>query len=163
MGKFGVVPPEPKRQDSLAVCAPKFAQAVRVVLEDLKAKGFDPLVYETMRTPERQSWLAGFGVHYDDGRGLVTHATNVYQSWHAFGTACDIISYSREWDAPSEFWNALGHAAIARGLAWGGLWHMRDLPHIQWGGPMRVSPSDRALVLLKEDGLEAVWKEVKAI
>ena len=163
MATFGVVPKEPPRQNALDVCAPKFAAAVLAVIHDMENDGYDPIVYETLRTPDRQRWLAGFGVDYDDGRGVVTHAESVYTTWHGFSTAADIISASKEWDAPPDFWTALANAAADHGLVSGSVWRMKDLPHVQWGPPMRTSPSAEAKDLLDQGGLPAVWQAVGAL
>jgi hypothetical protein len=160
MSVFGVIPAEPLRQTALDLCAPKFAQAVFKVLAEMQEAGFDPQVYETLRTKERQDWLAGFGREYDDGRGIITHATSVYTTWHGFGCAADIISYAKQWDASANFWDALSRSAIAHGLASGASWQMKDLPHIQIGPPARTTPSVRARQLLDSGGLIAVWQEV---
>jgi peptidoglycan L-alanyl-D-glutamate endopeptidase CwlK len=147
---------------SLDSLAPKFRAGVEAVLAGMRARGLDAMVAETLRTPERQAYLYGFGREYDDGRGIVTQAPTAYTSWHGFGLACDIVSRALQWDAPAEFWTALGAEARAAGLSWGGDWRQRDLPHVQFGPPMRVSPSSRALELYEQGGLKAVWLEVSA-
>lgn len=157
---FGTVPPEPKRITALDVCAPKFAAAVMAVLHDLQEAGFDPIVYESLRIDERQSWLDGFGRAYDDGRGIVTNAQSTLYSWHGFGLAVDIVSEAHGWDS-SKFFDALGGFATVQSLEWGGHWKVRDLPHVQWGG-MRESPSDLARQLYADAGMRAVWREVGA-
>lgn len=125
----------------------------------MRRAGFDPIVEETIRSPERQAWLYGFGRDYDDGRKIVTW---VHQSWHTFGLAADIISRSMGWNAPSKFWNALGAASKDEGLIWGGTWKSPDRPHVQWGYPMRQAPSPRAAQLVATGGLPALWREVRA-
>lgn len=160
--KFGRIPPEPPRIDALDQCAPEFAILVRDVVADMNDAGFDAVVYETIRTDEREEWLHGFGREYDDGRGIVTHATSALTSWHGYGLAADLISRSQEWNAPQSFWTLLGIVAIKRGLVWGGSWRMADLPHIQFGAPMRAAPSDRARELFAAGGMQAVWNEVGA-
>ena len=157
--KFGTVPQEPARQHTLEVCAPQFADAVTATLLDLRNAGFDPIVYETLRTPDRQSWLAGFGRDYDDGRGIVTHALEVWTTWHGFALGADIISESKDWGASDEFWVALGDAAERHGLAWGGRWKMRDLPHIQ-PAVCRTTPSGHAKALYDSGGYPAVWAAI---
>jgi peptidoglycan L-alanyl-D-glutamate endopeptidase CwlK len=129
----------------------------------MKANGHDAVVFESRRTSERQRYLYGFGRQYDDGRGVVTHSRDADETWHFFGLAVDIISASKGWDAPAQFWVDLGRFAVAEGLSWGGNWaSFKDLPHIQWGVPMRQSPSPRAARLFAEGGLERVWEEVHA-
>jgi len=120
------------------------------------------MIAETLRTDERERWLYGFGREYDDGRGKVTNSEDADESWHAFGLAADIWEVTHLWKAPHSFWTALGEHAEAQGLTWGGRWHRADLPHVQFGRPMRVSPSPRAARLQATGGNEAVWREVGA-
>jgi hypothetical protein len=159
--------PKPPREISadrdLAKLAPRFRAAVERVLAEMRRAGFQPAVVEALRTPERQEYLFGFGRSYDDGRGVVTQASTADWSWHGYGLAVDIVCAKRAWDAPPEFWRALGAAARDEGLVWGGDWKMRDLPHVQWGAPMRQAPSARAPKLRDEGGLEAVWRAVGAV
>ena len=163
MTAWGTIPPEPPRESSLDGCAPKLAAAVRAVEADMRGEGYDPTIFETLRTNARQNWLAGFGRRYDDGRGIITHAVTVWSSWHGFGLAADVISAAHQWDASPMFWAALGEAAARHGLVWGGSWRMKDLPHLQVGPPARTTPSPRAKQLYDQGGLEAVWREVGAI
>ncbi len=157
-------PPEVPVDDSLDGLAPAFRAKVDELLARMKSKGHDPIVAESTRTNERQTYLYGFGREYDDGRGIVTHSKDADETWHHFGLAVDIISASKGWDASRRFWNDLGTIAAALGLSWGGAWRsFKDLPHIQLGSPMRQSPSPRAARLLADGGLPAVWAEVGAL
>jgi peptidoglycan LD-endopeptidase CwlK len=157
-------PPEVPVDNSLEGLAPIFHARVNELLARMKARGHDPIVSESFRTNERQTYLWGFGREYDDGRGIVTHSRDADETWHHFGLAVDIISQSHGWDAPPRFWHDLGALSVALGLSWGGNWKsIQDRPHVQFGSPMRQSPSPRAARLLAQGGLEAVWKEVGAI
>ena len=71
---------------ALDVLAPKFRAALEAVLAQLP----DAIVAETLRTPERQAYLYGFGRDYDDDRGIVTQAPTHLTSWHGYGLAADI-------------------------------------------------------------------------
>lgn len=156
-------PPEPKRQHSLDVLAPKVQIAVRAVLADMEAAGFRPLVFETLRSDERQAWLYGFGRAWDDAqpRGVVTKLQTA--GWHRYGLACDIVENdATPWDATPDFWQALGDSAKRNGLKWGGDWRSKDLPHVQHGS-CRISPSNRSSILYDAGGYEAVWREVGAL
>lgn len=146
----------------LAVLAPRFRLALARALAEMHRLGFDPIVAETLRTPERQRFLYGFGRLYDDGRGIVTKAPTAEQSWHGYGLAADVISASRKWGASAAFWQTLRAAAEGEGLVSGAAWPMADKPHVQWGAPMRKSPSPRAAVLRDTQGIEALWREVGA-
>lgn len=161
--KLPAPPREVPMDRSFATCAPKFRAAVEHVLAEMQAVGHPARVAETFRTPERQAYLFGFGREYDDGRGIVTNAPTSFTSWHGFGLAADLVSASMGWEAPRSFWDALGACAESAGLVWGGRWKFADLPHVQWGAPMRVSPSVHAAELYREGGLAAVWREVGAL
>lgn len=157
-------PPEIPRITALDALAPRFRAAIEAVLDRLRVSTYDPIVAESIRTHERQAFLYGFGRGYDDGRGVVTNSRDADETWHHFGLAVDVWSRSRLWNAPAEFWAMLGKEAKAQGLAWGGDWsRFPDRPHVQWGPPMRRSPSPRAARLLAEGGVEAVWREVGAV
>ena len=157
MPRFGTVPPEPKPITSLDGLAPKFRAAVERVL----AANDQRVISESLRTIERQAWLYGFGREWDDGRGIVTHASGT-TGWHPYGLAVDIIHRKKGWDAPMDFWEALGADAEREGLVWGGRWKMRDLPHVQFGAPMRTTPSAQAAHLAADGGLVALWRAVGA-
>lgn len=164
MTHFGVVPPEVPAIRTLDGLAPKFREKVERVIERMHQFGRDATIAESLRTDERQAYLYGFGREYDDGRGIVTNAPTGNAGWHKFGLAVDIISASQQWDAPSAFWTFLGVCAHSEGLAWGGEWPtFADRPHVQWGPPMRRSPSSRARELFLNGGIEAVWREVDAL
>jgi peptidoglycan LD-endopeptidase CwlK len=157
-------PPEVPADQSLLELAPKFQAKVKELLDRMRARGWDAVVAESVRTNARQQWLYGFGRQYDDGRGIVSNSQDGDETWHHFGLAVDIISEKQEWDAPPRFWNDLGANAVALGLSWGGNWSsFPDKPHVQAGPPMRQSPSPRAARLLADGGMEAVWKEVGAL
>lgn len=158
--KFGLIPPEPPRRSDLSACAPQFAARVADVLSSMKAQGFDPVVYEALRTEDRQRWLYGFGRQYDDDRGIVTHVDDPRTGWHFFGLATDIISAAHGWDN-SRFFDALADAYEAHGLTAGGRWKMADRPHGQWGH-CRTTPSDESSTLYAHGGLPAVWAAVGA-
>jgi len=156
-------PAEPPINQSLDGLAPKFRMKLDAMFAHLIKLGFDPIVAESLRSEERQAWLYGFGRDYDDGRGIVTQAQTGGHSWHRYGLAVDVVSKAHGWDAPSRFWRALGACAHIEGLVWGGEWEFKDWPHVQFGGPMRVSPSSHAAQLFATGGYEAVWKEVGAV
>lgn len=167
--------PKPPREvpvtSTTTLLAPRFRAAVQRVLDDMIAWGYTPMVFETHRTDERQAFLYGFGRDYDDGRGIVTHSATADDTWHGYGLAADIVDSMKLWGAPADFWHVLGCSARRHGLVWGGDWNgdwssaderFVDRPHIQWGAPMRRSPSARAIQLRNTQGASAVWKEVGA-
>lgn len=158
-------PPEPPCYRDTDKLAPSFRWAIGLVTEALTAEGFHPCYRETWRSDERAAWLYGFGRAYDDGRGIVTNAPTAAETWHHYGLAADFGD--ERYDGGSEppaFWDALALHARAAGLVWGGDFSsLPDRPHVQWGAPMRVSPSPRAAELLAAGGMAAVWREVEAL
>lgn len=161
-----ILPPPPREvssDSSLDDVAPKFRAAIERVLARMAALGKPAVVAESLRTNEREEYLYGFGRKYDDGRGIVTHCRDCTQSWHCFGLAVDIVHAKLAWDAPASFWQALRECAEAEGLVSGAQFTHPDLPHVQWGHPMRLTPSAHALELQREGGNEAVWREVEAL
>ena len=164
-------PAEVPVQNSLDGLAPKFRLAVLDVLAYMRTLGHEPIVFETLRTEERQAFLHGFGREYDDGRGVVTHSDTAADTWHGYGLAVDIICARTRWGASSAFWQALGAACLNFGLVWGADWNTNgrtdderfvDRPHVQWGNGMRRSPSSRAVTLQATGGNAAVWAAVGA-
>jgi peptidoglycan L-alanyl-D-glutamate endopeptidase CwlK len=143
---------------SLDGLAPKFRAALEAMLAEMP----DAKVAETVRTPERQSFLYGFGRDYDDGRGIVTNAPTALTSWHAYGLACDLTHREHEWAAPLAWFQKMGECAERHGLQWGGRWRHPDNPHVQFG-TLKDTPSYVAVGLYTTGGKEAVWKAVSAI
>lgn len=161
MGKLPAPPREIPASRDLSKLAPRFRVKVEDVLSDMRALGHDAIVAEAFRSDARQEYLYGFGRAYDDGRGIVTHADSGAYSWHFYCLAVDIVSESKQWAAPAQFWIDLASCAVARGLTAGALWATPDRPHIQWGPPMRDRPA-RAWEIFQKGGLEAVWAAVGA-
>lgn len=163
MSKFGVIPPEPKREALLDGCMPEFRSAVESVIEEMRARGFKVMVFESTRSDARQSWLYGFGRTYDDGRGPVTKAPTAVNGWHRYGLACDIVEADDSpWHAPQAFWQSLGTIAEAHGLTWGGRWRVVDLPHVQFG-KCPASPTADDISLLRATGPSGVWRKYRSL
>lgn len=166
-------PPEMKapRVSDLNGLAPGYRARLERGLVVMERRGLDPMVYETGRTSARQRYLYGFGRDYDDGRGIVTHSQDADETWHGFWLASDVISRSLGWNAPPHFWISLESVMEQQGLTSGRDWDRNDAtretfvdsPHVQMGPPMRRSPSPRAIRVLADGGLEAVWREVGAL
>lgn len=151
--------PEPTRTNSLAPLAPRFADAVRAILVDMRAAGFNPIVFESLRTEARQAYLYGFGRDYDDakGRGAVTRAASGKHGWHLYGLAVDIVENDASpWVAAQAFWQSLADAAEAHGCTWGGRWKRPDFPHVQWGR-CPDSPTSDLIALYDTRGTTGVW------
>lgn len=147
----------------LLVVAPKFRAALDKVLVLMRQDGFNPMVFETLRTNERQQFLFGFGRLYDDGRGVVTHSTTAFKTWHGYGLAADIVEHDKTpWVVPDGFWDSLGRAAAQCGLEWGGTWKFLDRPHVQWKRCPR-SPTLTDRQMLETQGASAVWARYGAL
>lgn len=156
-------PQEPPACTSNNGLAPKLRDALQRVEAKMMAKGWHICRRETWRSDERAAWLYGFGRDYDDGRGIVTNAPNALKTWHHYWLAADYGDSRYEpGNEPPQFWRDLEAIGTAEGLTCGADWKMKDRPHLQWGAPMRDSPSDRAAELLEQGGVEAVWREVGA-
>lgn len=155
--------PEPPPDRAMMKLAPRFAEKVFALIHDLEHIGHDPLMFEGFRSDERAAWLYQCGRTFDDGRGIVTNAPNAAKTWHRYGLGADIISKSKQWDAPDQFWMDLRDSAASLGLTAGATWTRPDRPHVQWWCKgMHVTPSDHAWELLQSKGVEAVWRELHA-
>lgn len=109
------------KADDIDLLVPSFAAEVRLVLQKLRGGGFDPVPFDTLRTPEQALRNAKRG-------------TGTLRSMHLYGVACDTICGEHGWDCfkrKCDFYNALGVAVKARKLTWGGGWLRRDYPHFQ--------------------------------
>ncbi|MBV9774667.1 MAG: M15 family metallopeptidase [Gemmatimonadetes bacterium] len=146
----------------LTVLAPKFRDAVEKAIADCQKSGLDAYVYEAYRSPELQA------LYYSRGRTVVpplqtvTNARSNLYSWHGYGLAVDVISWSHGWDRPESWFRSVAAVFRTHGCKWGGDWKMKDLPHMQWGA-CKPSPSDRARELIRTEGVEFVWRAVGAI
>jgi hypothetical protein len=138
---------------------------VDTLIEDMRQAGYDAMIFETGRTSVRQQFLYGFGREYDDGRGVVTYSKDADETWHFYGLAADIVSRSKLWNAPDEFWKKLHQLARQHGLRSGADWDNDgvmddwDKPHVQPAN-LKRSPSPRAARLYASGGSVAVWQEV---
>lgn len=157
-------PHEPPPCTNVELLAPGFRRKLLLVIAKMKARGWNPVITETLRTNERQAFLYGFGRDYDDGRGVVTAAPTNARSWHGFGLAADLKSGDHEWDdTPEDFWTALADCARAENLTTGADWRAKDKPHVQhWTPGMRASPSPLALQLQEDGGNQRVWEVLHA-
>lgn len=92
--------------------------------------GYEVVLIEGYRSPERQARLAGQGTH-------VTNA-GAYQSYHQYGMAADsaffrdgkiVISEKDPWAMRG--YQLYGEVAESVGLTWGGRWKMMDFGHVE--------------------------------
>lgn len=107
---------------------PTFSSKVKQILVQLTEKGWKPRVASGLRTVEQQQ------EKINQGRSSLNDPRS---SKHVQGLAADIIDSRYGWNGPAadlnfQFWNDLGEAARAAGLAWGGDWKsFKDVAHIE--------------------------------
>jgi hypothetical protein len=115
---------------------PLFSQEVLHVMQRMKVRGFDTMLLEGCRSPERQDRLAQQSQTVTKARGG--------QSRHQYGFAADIafvregkvvISERDPW--AMQGYLALGEEAQAAGLTWGGNWSFKDYGHIEHKGSLK--------------------------
>lgn len=119
------------QEKKLASMKPELAVKVRQVLVALSAKGFQPKVFYGWRSVTVQARL------FAEGKSKVRFS--FHNAQRPDGTplsyAADIIDARYAWTSQAEtsgFWKALGEAAKAQGLVWGGDWvSFRDWAHVQ--------------------------------
>jgi hypothetical protein len=120
IGARGLKRPRPQEAgivNDLGVLSPVFREKLELLLGRMAADGFDHLVWETYRSPERALEL--------EQRG-----TGVRLSQHTLGLAADIIDRRRYWNASPAFVAALHRHALELGLGRvdGDAWHVQALP-----------------------------------
>ena len=126
-GSRGGAPPEPPRITDIGSLEPYVAERVRRILARLRQEGWDPVIHEARRTPERQAWLYGIGRWHSLDRQPVTQTL---RSKHLTGKAVDIVSRRHGWSS-GEFFDALKRAAEAEGMTVPYGW---DRAHVEWRG-----------------------------
>jgi len=113
-----------------------FRQRLLVVFKLMQeTHGYEMVLLEGYRSPERQARLAALGSH-------VTQAAP-FESYHQFGLAADcafkrggrlVISEADPWAARG--YENLGAVARSVGLTWGGGWRsIKDLGHVELSRP----------------------------
>ena len=132
---------------------PRYAQRLLLVFKIMKEKyGYDMVLLEGYRSPQRQNMLAGQGSH-------VTQATG-YRSYHQFGLAADVaflrngkvvITEKDPW--AMQGYRYYGEAAESVGLVWGGRWKMMDLGHTEFRMKGILGKPDIAQKLTAESGM----------
>jgi peptidoglycan L-alanyl-D-glutamate endopeptidase CwlK len=116
---------EPARDSNINSLVSYVRDRVLRVMTAMIMRGFDPVLYETKRTKERQQWLYGKGrthaqcksagvpVEYANPKADIVTYTLI--SKHIVGKAADIISCSKLWNHPA-FFKALREEAAKEGL-----------------------------------------------
>jgi len=112
-----------------------FRQRLLVVFKIMKERyGYDVVLIEGYRSPERQTLLASKGRNITNARA--------YQSYHQYGLAADcaflrdgklVITEKDPW--AFEGYQRYGQVAEEAGLVWGGKWTLLDLGHVELHAP----------------------------
>jgi hypothetical protein len=126
----------------IATAHPVFASALRKILGELQALGWEPRVAELRRTPRQQAEKVRQGYsttqkswHVDSTIGLLPSGRGQMQVVH--GNAADIVDNRLGWSGLAanpgfQFWKDLGRIAKEHGCEWGGDWKtFKDVAHIQ--------------------------------
>lgn len=116
---------------TLDLLRPDFGDRLGALIAACHDEGLPLRVFETIRSPERQTALHARGrdpAAIDYGR-TVTDA-KAYQSAHQYGLAADLVFWRNGWEWPpyeSPEWQAMGDLALLNGL------HTltRERPHVQ--------------------------------
>lgn len=119
----------------------EFQQKLLVVFRLMKEQhGYEMVLIEGYRSPERQNQLAAMGGH-------VTRAGGG-QSYHQYGLAADcaflrngkvVISEADPWAAKG--YELYGQMAQSVGMVWGGSWRsIKDLGHVELRRPGVIKP-----------------------
>jgi peptidoglycan L-alanyl-D-glutamate endopeptidase CwlK len=107
-----------------------FRQRLLVLFREMERQGYQLVLLEGYRSPERQDMLAAKGSQVTSARA--------YQSYHQFGLAADVaflragqlvISEKDPWAMAG--YKLYGVEAEKVGLSWGGRWRMADLGHVE--------------------------------
>ena len=109
---------------------PVFRQSLLVLLARMTGHGYQFVLLEGYRSPERQDALAAMGSRLTQARA--------FESRHQFGLAADLAPIRNgvlvfDFDDPwtQAAYLTLGKEAQALGLGWGGLWKLQDYGHVE--------------------------------
>lgn len=117
-----------------------FRQRLLVVYRAMREQGYEMVLLEGYRSPERQAMLQRQGPQ-------VTQAGPM-QSYHQHGLAADsaflrdgrlVISESDPWALQG--YELFGRESERYGLRWGGRWRMRDYGHVELAGAEKKAAS----------------------
>jgi len=127
---------------------PSIQDALTKGLKICKQKGYDVIVCETYRTPQRQEKL------YAQGRtepGSIVTQAKAYQSFHNYGLAVDLMLRDG-----STITDSIASIFENLGFEWGGRWKsFKDYPHFQMSSGRTI---EQIQDLYQEGGMDLVWK-----
>lgn len=115
---------------------PDFAQRLLMVYRIMREQhGYEMVLIEGYRSPQRQEQLAALGGH-------VTKV-GAFRSYHQFGLAADsaFLRYGKVVISEKDTWamrgyELYGEVAASLGLTWGGGWkNLKDLGHVEMRRP----------------------------
>jgi hypothetical protein len=145
---------KPSSERRLQQLHPALASAVRATIADLATRGIIVEVVQGLRTYAEQDEL--FAKGRTKPGPIVTQARGG-ESNHNFGLAADLCPLTGDkpdWNAPMSVWAAIGTAAAAQGLEWGGQWKkFLDKPHVQ----LSAMTVKECAGCYQTGGLDAVW------
>lgn len=122
------------KSDSIEGLLPSFRPEVQAVLDALRADGYDPVLFDALRTKAEAARNA-------------TKGTGVKDSIHCYGAAADVICGAHGWSCAQhrcKFFDALAGHVRARKLVCGADFTKRDWPHFQ-GIAIKQQAAMRAL------------------
>lgn len=108
-------------EDNIELLLPSFRDVVIELMDRMRDLGYDPLLFDGLRTPAEAARNAA-------------KSTGIVGSMHLYGCAADIICGEHNWsckDSGCKFFQRLGREAEALGLTWGGRFTKVDQPHVQ--------------------------------
>jgi hypothetical protein len=131
---------KPPVQNDITLLLPAFQPKVSAILDAMRSRGRDPILFETYRNEERCWYLLRAGT-----------SKNGVMSMHRFRVAVDILDKKALWADPS-FFRILGEETARAHLTWGGDWDSNpktkesfyDGPHVQ-AIPVKLQSEFRAL------------------
>lgn len=144
----------PASEGRLQKLHPALVAALRRMVADLAGQGIAVEIVQGLRTFAEQDAL------YAKGRtqpGQIVTQARGGESNHNYGLAADLCPYTAgkpDWNAPITVWAAIGAAAAAHGLSWGGAWKkFIDKPHVE----LPVMTVRECLACFQQGGIDAVW------
>jgi len=136
-------------QDKVATLVPSFRARVQAWLDECRAAGLQPYVYEGLRTSKRQNELYAIGRTVQRKRPKVTNA-KAGQSMHQYGLAVDFVPlkpakanalWEADWsDAAYRPYHRLALKHKLRRLSWETP-HLEDATVADWRAAAKTYPS----------------------
>ncbi len=109
------------KEDDIKLLLPHMSARVQSLIDAMKSDGFEPVLFDGLRTPEEAVANAKKG-------------TGIVASMHLFGCAADLICAEHGWAcraAKHKFYQSLKRNAIALGFVCGADFGSVDEPHVQ--------------------------------